>query len=321
MVVRNPVRSFFANYNLKRSSGRSNRHTNHIKRSRFNRSEFNRMALADAVATRIHYHRDFLSGIKAHLPPSKYVFVSFEHLTSRQPHVRRAALRSIVEFLTANGTVITDADLDRAFASAQSERRPLPSPDDLTFREAFTPDLIRRYWAILGDQANVFGYGPNVSAPEPYIVTTTRPAPRVTPRPLKSQPPEPDRSDASTHPPAAVSLHLPELLARARSASPFPLIITMASRGAVPELLNFAESVRRSRGDKGLRELTVLATGARPLGLPAEVGDTRGDCVGERRSGSEVHRPTHIAYRYISYANPRLALSHCPSSHVSCRFR
>ena len=278
VVVRDPLRSFFANYNLKRSSGRfSNRHTNRIKKVHFNRSDFNHKAIADAVGTRIRYRRDFLLGIKAHLPASHYVFVSFEKLTSSKVHVRRAALRTIVEFLTVNGTIISDEELDRAFASAQSEHRPPPQADDLMFDDAFTPDLIRRYWETLGSSASEFGYGPNVStrasswSSVPGVEAGSKP--HLKPRP-KQRPHV--RPGASPHAVARPSQSaggdmLQQLVARGRSVAPFPMIVVFASSDSVQQLFNFAQSVRLSRGDRGLAELTVLATGTRPIGLPAEV--------------------------------------------------
>ena len=191
---RSPLHAFFAEYNRYKGNDTLNLiHTGRIKKAKFRSKNFVNMALENAYAVRHWYENDF-SQVAA--LGDRAIFVQFEQLISSDIAVKRAALRKILKFVTADGThfsngieialhpfaemiahppmhstalktviLVFAALLDRGFRHAEKLHRPPPAADELTFEEAWTPVLKKRYWRILeGSVWRLGGYMPEKSS-------------------------------------------------------------------------------------------------------------------------------------------------------------
>ena len=52
---------------------------------------------------------------------------------------------------------VSIADLDRGFVHGEKEHRPPPTADEISFEEAMTPAIAKKYWDILKDAAKKLG--------------------------------------------------------------------------------------------------------------------------------------------------------------------
>ena len=62
--------------------------------------------------------------------------------------------------ITVNKYILTmhaSEDLARGFAHGEKQHRPPPGPDEISFDEAMVPDLVKKYWDILGNAAKKLG--------------------------------------------------------------------------------------------------------------------------------------------------------------------
>ena len=102
VITRHPLHAFFAEYNR----GMDHlKHTGRIKKKKFLPKHFLQTAVKNAYAVRHWYENDF-SEVAA--LGDRAIFVQFEQLVSSDVAEKRAALRKILKFVTADGTHFSD---------------------------------------------------------------------------------------------------------------------------------------------------------------------------------------------------------------------
>ena len=104
VITRHPMHAFFADYNRFYGSNHIN-HTGRIKKAQFKPKRFAKKALENANDVKYWYGNDFTQIAAL---GDRAIFVQFEQLISKDIAVKRAALRKILKFVTADGTHFSD---------------------------------------------------------------------------------------------------------------------------------------------------------------------------------------------------------------------
>ena len=102
VITRHPMHALFADYNRGMDFGV---HTGRIKKAKFLPKHFVKTAVKNAYGVRHWYENDFA---RVAALGDRAIFVQFEQLISKDIAVKRAALRKILKFVTADGTHFSD---------------------------------------------------------------------------------------------------------------------------------------------------------------------------------------------------------------------